>query len=410
VTGSSSHRITIQEALVRDILRGGAILYGLLAAGASLLAVLLSALLAVAGSGAPLVMATTIAASVVAVGCGLGLPLAVAGWHSFKSRASPRLRLPPLWACVLVLVACLGLGTFVLHVRAVSALLLPPLHVIASTLPGLILLAAVLPSLQSGGAGLTRRNFVAMVAYGGLVATAVAIALEGVAAMAVMGLAVTATAMFPGGQAALEQLSRDLQSPAVLSDPERVLDVFVSPALVLGVGLLVAVVTPLIEETVKSLGALGQGSFLRRLSRSQAFAYGVIIGCGFGFVEALFYASAGLPTVWTSSVVVRAATTVIHATATGLAALGWCEAWHGRPLRSLGFLAAGIGLHVVWNGMAGLSAAASLGLFGHSAAGRTVEVGLAALANTSLVVLFIASIVSLGIVTRHVRYQRASLL
>ena len=180
------------EAIVRDVIRGGAIVYGLLAAGFSALAALLLTVLAIAsgGNGNPAVMTSTVIVSLVVLGCGLGLPLALAGWHSLQGRASPRLRLPPIWLLLLVFVGALGLGTLVLHARAASAVLLPPLHVIASAMPPLILAAAVLPSLQVGGAGLTRRNFVAMLAYGGLFATAVAITLESIAALAAMGLAV----------------------------------------------------------------------------------------------------------------------------------------------------------------------------------------------------------------------------
>lgn len=393
--------------LVRDILRGGAIVYGLLAAGFSLLAALGLGLMALAGDGASMLMAATISASMVAVGCGLGVPLALAGWHSLQGRPSPLLRLPPIWLCFLVLVACLGIGTLVIHIPAASVLLLPPLHIVASGMPALILIAAILPSLQAGGAGLTRRSAILMLAYGGLVATALAVVLEAAAAMAAMAFAVVAVSVAPAGRSALDELSRQLQSPAVLSDPERLLDVFISPALVLGIGLLVAVVTPLIEETVKSLGAWAEGSFLRRFSRSRAFAFGVIIGCGFALVEALFYASAGLPRVWASSILVRGATTVIHATATGLAALGWYEACRGRLLAALGFLAAGIGLHMAWNGVAGLTAVTALDPLGNSAAAEAFGTALGAFATASLVGLFFAAIAVLVVLTRRLRTDGA---
>ena len=84
---------------MRDVIRGGSIVYGLLAAGLSALAALLLTALAVAsgGNGTPAVMTSTVIVSLVVLGCGLGLPLALAGWHSLQGRASPRLRLPPIW-------------------------------------------------------------------------------------------------------------------------------------------------------------------------------------------------------------------------------------------------------------------------------------------------------------------------
>jgi hypothetical protein len=402
-----SHPVTPKEALVRDIIRGGAIVYGLLAAGFSILMALALILLRMAGNrdDMPALMAATVIASIIAVGCGIGLPLALAGWRSLQGRASPRLVLPSIWLVCLLFVACLGLGTVVIHIRAASILLLPPLHVITSALPALILLAAVLPSLQSGGAGLTRRSFVALFAYGSLLSTVVAITLEGIAATVAMAMAFAALSVLPGGQTSLVRLVDMLQSPALLSSPERLLDVLVTPALVLGIGLLVAVATPLIEETVKSLGAWTEGALLGRLRRSQAFALGIIAGCGFSFVEALFYGGAGLPHAWASLVLTRSATTVIHATATGLVALGWYEVWRGKPWRSIGYLAAGIGLHGIWNGAAGLSAVAGLQLFGENAAAQGLEIGLAALAGLMLVVTFVTAIAALAAFTLRLRQE-----
>jgi len=392
---------------VRDVIRGGAIVYGLLAAGFSALVALLLAVLAVAsgGNGNPAVMTATVLVSLVVLGCGLGLPLAFTGWHSLQGRASPRLRLPPIWLLLLVFVGALGLGTLVLHAGVASAVLLPPLHVIATTMPPLILAAAILPSLQVGGAGLTRRNFIAMFAYGALFATVVAIMLESIAALAAMGMAVGFVAVLPGGQETLQKVSQMLQSQAVAPDPERLLDVFVSPALILGVGLLVAVVTPLIEETVKSLGSWTEGSTLGRLARSQAFGFGVIAGLGFSFAEALFYGSAGLPQAWASSVLLRGGTTVIHATATGLVALGWYEVWHGQPKRFVLYAGAGIGLHVVWNGLAGLSAVAGLQLFGDSAGARALNTGVAALAIGLLAMTLLVAIAGLVSLTLRLRKE-----
>ena len=178
-----------------------------------------------------------------------------------------------------------------------------------------------------------------------------------------------------------------------------------SPALVLGVGLLVAVVTPLIEETVKSLGSWTEGNTLGRLSRSQAFGFGVIAGIGFSFAEALFYGSAGLPHAWTSSVLLRSGTTVIHATATGLVALGWYEVWHGRPRRFVLYAGAGIGLHVVWNGLAGLSAVAGLRLFGESAGAQALDTGVAALSVGLLAMTLLVAIAGLAALTLRLRKE-----
>ncbi len=88
-------------------------MYGLLAAGFSILMALALILLRMAGNrdDMPALMAATVIASIIAVGCGIGLPLALAGWRSLQGRASPRLVLPSIWLVCLLFVACLGLDT-----------------------------------------------------------------------------------------------------------------------------------------------------------------------------------------------------------------------------------------------------------------------------------------------------------
>ena len=139
--------------------------------------------------------------------------------------------------------------------------------------------------------------------------------------------------------------------------------------------------------------------------RSQAFGFGVIAGIGFSFAEALFYGSAGLPQAWANSVLLRGGTTVIHATATGLVALGWYEVWHGRSRRFVLYAGAGIGLHAVWNGLAGLSAVAGLQLFGESAGARALDTGLAALSVGLLAMTLLVAIAGLATLTLQLRKE-----
>ena len=79
---------------MRDIIRVSALLFGLLAAMFSLLAALLLALAMALGDHAPRLMNLTLLVSLLALGVGLGLPLAAAARRSLQQRASPALRLP----------------------------------------------------------------------------------------------------------------------------------------------------------------------------------------------------------------------------------------------------------------------------------------------------------------------------
>ena len=207
---------------MRDVIRGGAIVYGLLAAGFSALAALL---LAGAGSrqrrkrqscGDDLDRDRVVGG----VGVWPGTAVGVCGL-AVSARASQ-----PAFALAADLAVVLGIRRRSRIGNACSArsgclrqsccrryTSSPP------RCPSLILAAAVLPSLQVGGAGLTRRNFIAMFAYGALFATAVAITLESIAALAAMGMAVGLVAVLPGGQETLQKVSLILQSQAVMPDP-----------------------------------------------------------------------------------------------------------------------------------------------------------------------------------------------
>ncbi len=391
---------------MRNALRGAALAYGVLATLFSLLAVLAVAVAASislwddAAGGVPLVVSLTIVVSMVAVGAGLGAPLAVAAWRSMQRRASPALRLPPAWWLALIFIGLLLLGQLSLGTR-LNALLIPPLHVAVSLLPPLLIVAAITSPLQRGGAGLTRRNLVAQFSYGGLVGTALAILVEMGVFLGVLVSAGILVGLAPGAQDNLLRLAEDLQAEALYGDPLRLLRSLMSPGVVLGLGLLVAGAVPLIEEFIKSLGAPINGVVQGRLTRAQAFAFGVMAGVGFSFVEALFYAAQQLPHGWATGVVLRGLTAVIHGAATGLFALGWYEAASGRPARFLLYAAGGIAIHALWNGLSGLTLVAGLASMDGSQAMMAAG-GMGALLATGLMaVTWLAALAVLIVYTRR---------
>jgi hypothetical protein len=360
------------------------LVFGLLAAAFSLLAAMAFGLAVALGGGAPLLMSLTLIASLVAMGVGLGVPLAWAAVRSWQQRASPALRLPPAWWLGLIFVGLLVLGQLALD-TPLNAILIPPLHVAVSLLPPLLIVAAITPALQRRAAGLTRRNLVTQFSYGGLAGVLLAILVEIGVVLGVLVAAGVLVGLAPGSQDNLLRLAEELQVEALYGDPMAVLRALMSPGIVLGLGLLVAAVIPLIEEFIKSLGAPINGVVQGRLTRAQAFAFGVIAGVGFSFVEALFYAAQQLPHSWATGVVLRSLTAVIHGAATGLFALGWYEVAAGRPARFLPYAAGGIAIHAVWNGLSGLTVVAGLATMDGSQAmmaaggiGAIIAVGLMA--------------------------------
>lgn len=343
-----------------NIIQGAALVFGLLAAAFSLLAAMAFGLAIALGGGPPLVLSLTLLASFMAVGIGLGVPLAVSAWHSMQRRASPPLRLPPAWWLGLIFIGLLVLGQLALD-TPLNAILIPPLHVAVSLLPPLLIVAAIVPPLQRRAAGLTRRNLAAQFSYGGLAGVMLAILLEIGVMLGVLVAAGVLLGLAPGSQDNLLRLAQELQVAALLGGgPAEVMHALLSPGIVLSLGLLVAAVIPLIEEFIKSLGAPLNGVVQGRLTRAHAFAFGVIAGVGFSFVEALFYAAQQLPHSWATGVALRSLTAVIHGAATGLFALGWYEVAAGRPARFLPYAAGGIAIHAVWNGLSGLTVVAGL--------------------------------------------------
>lgn len=388
---------------MRDFIRVSALLFGLLATVLSLLAAV-AGLVLVLSDGGLLLVSLTLIASLVAVGAGLGAPLAWAALRSWQRRPSPALHLPPAWWLGLSFIGLLLLGQLVVGTR-LNLLLIPPLHVAVSLLPPLLVIAAVAPPLQRAGAGLTRRTLASQFSFGGLAGALLAILAESALAIGVFLLAGAGAALLPGGLDNIERLAAELQSGVWMGDPMALLGRLLSPGFVLGLGLLVAVAIPLLEEFIKSLGAPISGLMQGRLTRGQAFAAGVIAGAGFSFLEALFYAAQQLPHTWAIGVVVRALTVVIHSAATGLFALGWYEVAAGRPARFFPYAAGGVAIHAVWNGLGGLLILSGLTAAGGEPAMQTLG-GVGSLLGIGLLAL--TWLAALAVLVRFTRRLSAA--
>jgi hypothetical protein len=121
-----------------------------------------------------------------------------------------------------------------------------------------------------------------------------------------------------------------------------------SPFTLIGGLLFLSVMTPLIEETAKSL-PVWMG-WRRLTSPAQGFALGALSGAGFGLMEGLFI-SANPGGTWGMTLSVRAASSAMHIITAGL--VGWgigMSAQQKRAAPALGRYALSIGIHGVWNG------------------------------------------------------------
>jgi len=287
------------------------------------------------------------AMTVMALGGGAGLALGVIGWKVWKGRAPRPFRLRrtwPLWVAFLLLLAA-GLLSSSLH----------PAPVFLSSLLNIITLL-LLPALilgivgrTPGGAGGTWRDVIGGLLSGASIGAGLAVVTEA-------GLVLVAVMLAMRFDLVPEWFG-SLLSPSGWGRPNFPIDIQMllhrlTPTLAL-VGLLfVVVVTPLIEEALKTLG-VGLGGMWLRPGPARAFLLGVASGAGFALVENSLNSAAMAGSLWGPAVFSRLAATLIHSATGGLMGWGWGELWAGkRPLRLLLAFAGAVGLHGVWNGLA----------------------------------------------------------
>jgi RsiW-degrading membrane proteinase PrsW (M82 family) len=158
---------------------------------------------------------------------------------------------------------------------------------------------------------------------------------------------------------ALQALAEQLKS---VTSQEQILALvmpYLTNPLTLVVGLFfLSVVTPLVEETAKSLPVWMAWRKLE--SPSQGFALGALSGAGFGLVEGLLV-SATPNATWGTTLAVRAASSAMHIITAGI--VGWGlgkAAQQKRILPALGGYLLGISIHGIWNACVVIMVYASL--------------------------------------------------
>jgi len=281
------------------------------------------------------------------------------------------------------------------------------LHVLASVLPSVIILGLAGRSL----AGLTRwRDIVLQTSSGAFLATAISFVLEIVAGLALILVAYTVLATQPGGQELLGSLEDQLKSPGGLADPAFLSSVAQSPIVIAVALLALAVVVPLVEEATKTLG-IGLMAY-RRITMAQAFLWGVAGGAGFSLAEGLLSTLSGLDG-WVVAMLSRIGATMLHCLAGGLMGLAWYHVLsQQRWGRGLKLYAASVGLHGVWNALAGGLTLLSLRVTDTTpvAAGQEWIEPAFFVILALLGIMTIAVTVGLVRLTRRVRLQSASVV
>jgi hypothetical protein len=283
---------------------------------------------------------------------GSGLVLGALGLQ----RGRPSRRFAPAsaapWLTATLLVIGLGTSVLLLGQPVLTSLLLPPLHAAATILPALALLAFVNGAAGSPGWA-TWRGSLARLSWGACIATFLGLLGETLIMIPVGIVVYLLLRSSASGQAAIDALLQMATSAegagaeGMALDPAA-LGPAMHPVIILAAFSILAFLAPLIEEMAKLAGVMVRPP----KSRSQAWIWGCTVGAGFGLLEGVFYAALQVtPFAWPMGIAARGLTTILHATMTGLAALGYFSLRRGERRGLWAILAAVVG-HGLWNGLA----------------------------------------------------------
>jgi RsiW-degrading membrane proteinase PrsW (M82 family) len=117
----------------------------------------------------------------------------------------------------------------------------------------------------------------------------------------------------------------------------------------------VAIIAPLVEETVKPLAVIILIGRMR--SAAEAFVLGLACGIGFDLIETSGYISSKT-TDWLNIALIRTGAGLLHGMGAAMVALGWYYLTHpgkNRVLKALGCWLYAVVQHALWNGSAFLT-------------------------------------------------------
>lgn len=157
---------------------------------------------------------------------------------------------------------------------------------------------------------------------------------------------------------------------------------------------------PIIEEIIKSIALWPMAG--RNITPQEGFVGGLLCGAGFAFMENVMYFTMSITAMdWLFMAIGRAGTGVMHMLASGLVGWGLAVAWRDGKWHFLsGTTFFAIVLHGLWNAVALITGIASLLFLDVEA---TVWQNL--LYSLPTLILFIISVIGIGLINRHFRKQ-----
>ena len=268
-------------------------------------------------------------AGLVGGGCSL--------YHSIRgllNKRSASFKLPWFWIFIILYLLVLGIGYALLANGQEVALpaLTIFLIILAAIFPALTLLALGVRRLRYPQWTTTWRRFTLALTSGATLSIGLALGLElGLLFLIVRG---------PGAANALQCINNpDLPGCSTFTTFHLIF-------------LIVAIVGPMVEETIKPLAVVLYIGRMR--SASETFLLGMACGIGFALVETVGYIGSGYHD-WLAVAIERTGAGLLHGVGAGMVALGWYFLVHAekyRVLKAVGFWSYAVLQHVVWNATA----------------------------------------------------------
>jgi RsiW-degrading membrane proteinase PrsW (M82 family) len=305
---------------------------------------------------------------------------------------------PPLFIFVILFFVSLLLGLGALFIQnvlrgaqgaTVTALVFPPWHVIAASIPPIALLAYAAHRL---GATSGLRALLVSMSWGALGATALGIVIEILIAAGIVVVAAVAISLGPNSQQLIQQLQSQLAFARATGDYSALSGWMNNPAVLAVVLLYAAVLIPFVEEALKTVVV----AFIdpRRTRLADALLWGMGAGAGFAVFENLFNGSAAL-SIWALTIILRIGATIMHVANGATMGRGWYAARvEGRWSRLLIAYVVSVFFHAAWNGAALILSSSVTFLLDSQSAATPMTLPAAGLVAALFIVLLILA--SLG--------------
>lgn len=301
-----------------------------------------------------------LASGLIAIGC-LMIPAVVFSIRNLLGRPQAILTLRGLrwWEWIVLPIAWIGILIMAtaLFNNKTADWVIPVLQILGVVLPLYVLVRVAAAGIELGTHQHAWGAFTSGMTLSPFLSAFIEIALI---AAVVLGLGIYLAVnpeIFRQAETLVQRLERadDVEQLLILLAP-----LLRSPLTLFSILFYFSILTPLIEEPVKSLGVWLRYDRLR--SPAQGFGLGALCGAGFAVTESMF-ATFSPDATWGVTFLTRSASGLMHIAASGLIGWGIARArLNRRYLPLIGTYALGIAIHGVWNGAAISTAAGGLSL------------------------------------------------